>query len=81
MIYAGKLDMKQEKLVPDLALGQVTAWAGSAKAAARIKPAVWINGTRGACAPNSIYALEFDGAPFEDGYALGSKAPVLRAAP
>jgi len=81
VIYAGKLDMKQEKLAPDLALGDVTAWAGSAKAAARIKPAVWINGTRGACAPNSIYALEFDGAPFEEGYALGSKAPVLRAAP
>jgi hypothetical protein len=33
------------------------------------------------CAPNRICALEFEGAPFEQGYAMGSKAPVLRAAP
>jgi hypothetical protein len=81
VVYAGKLDMKQEKLAPDLSLGQVTIWAGAAKAAARIKPASWVNGTSGACTPNSIYALEFDGVPFEDGYGLGSKVPVLRAAP
>lgn len=79
VIYAGALNLKQEKLTPDLSLDAVRTWAGNAKAAERVKPATWINGSRSKCAPNSLYALEFDGAPFEDGYALGSKAPVLRA--
>nr|WP_299911231.1 hypothetical protein [Sphingomonas bacterium] len=35
----------------------------------------------GNVAGHSIYALEFEGAPFVQGYVLGSKAPVLRAAP
>lgn len=80
VIYAGALNLKQEKLAPDQSLDAVRAWAGGAKAVERVKPAIWTNGSQSKCAPNSLYALEFDGAPFEQGYALGSKVPVLRAA-
>lgn len=79
VVYAGQLDMKQEKLLPNFAPEAVTTWLAGAKAAARLRPAVYTNGARGTCAPNSIYALEFDGAPFEPGYALGSKVPPLAA--
>ena len=80
VIYAGALNLKQEKLAPDQSLDAVRAWAGGAKAVERVKPAIWTNGSRSKCAPNSLYALEFDGAPFEQGYALGSKATALKAA-
>jgi len=80
VIYAGALNLKQEKLAPDQSLDAVRAWAGGAKAVERVKPAIWTNGSRSKCAPNSLYALEFEGAPFEQGYALGSKATALKAA-
>jgi hypothetical protein len=79
VVYAGQLDMKQDRLVPNFALEPVTAWLAGAKAAARLRPAGYTNGSRGTCAPNSIYALEFEGAPFEQGYVLGSKVPPIAA--
>jgi hypothetical protein len=77
VVYAGRLDMKQDVLVPDMSLDRVKAWMAGAKAADRIKPVLWRNGSRGKCSPNSIYALEFPGSPFEEDYVLGSKALPL----
>lgn len=81
VIYAGALDLKQEMLKPNFSLDPVNAWGGTAKALNRMKTADWVNGSRSKCAPNSIYALEFDGAPFESGYAIGSKVTAIKAAP
>ena len=74
VLYAGTLDLKSEKLKPDLSLEPVQEWLAGTPAAQAVKPAAYTNGSRGPCGPNSIYALEFEGAPFEPGYALGSKA-------
>ena len=74
VLYAGLLDLKSENLRPDLALEPVRGWLAGTPAAAAVKPASYVNGSRGPCGPNSIYALEFEGAPFEPGYALGSRA-------
>jgi hypothetical protein len=74
VLYAGALDLKAEKLQPDFAMQPVKQWLGAMPAAAAIRPASYTNGSRGACGPNSIYAIEFEGAPFEPGYALGSLA-------
>jgi hypothetical protein len=76
VVYAGNLDLKSASLRPDLSLERPRQWlAGAPAAAAAVKPAAWTNGARGPCGPNSIYALEFAGAPFEPGYSLGSRAP------
>jgi hypothetical protein len=79
VVYAGRLDMKADRMVPDMSLDRARTWLVGAKATTRIRAAAWVNGSRGKCAPNSIYALEFDGAPFEPGYALGSKVPPVVA--
>jgi len=79
VIYAGELDLKQDKLVPTMDLAPVKAWMAGAKVAERLQPAVYVNGTLGPCGSdsNAIYALEFDGAPFEPGYMMGSQAKPL----
>ena len=74
-LYAGTLDLKSERLQPDLSLDRIQQWLAGTPAAVAVRPAAWSNGSRGPCGPNSIYALEFEGAPFEPGYALGSRAP------
>lgn len=75
VVYAGNLDLKSSSLRPDLSLDRIRQWLAGTPAAAAVRRAAWTNGSRGPCGPNSIYALEFDGAPFEPGYALGSLAP------
>jgi len=79
VVYAGLLDLKQDKLEPALDLASARAWMSGAKAAERLRPASYVNGTRGPCGDdsNAIYALEFDDAPFEPAYALGSKVKPL----
>ncbi|MDB5709384.1 MAG: hypothetical protein JWL96_1454 [Sphingomonas bacterium] len=77
--YVGRLDMKAEKMVPDMSLDRVRTWMAGTRAADRVTPVAWTNGSRAKCAPNSIYALEFDGAPFERGYELGSRVSALPA--
>jgi hypothetical protein len=79
VVYAGNLDLKSSSLRPDLSIDRIRQWLAGTPAAEAVKPAAWTNGSRGPCGPNSIYALEFDGAPFEPGYSLGSRAPRGRA--
>ena len=73
-LYAGTLDLKSEKLQPDFSLAPVEAWLAGTDAARTVKPAAYTNGSVGACGPNSIYAIEFENAPFEPGYEYGSRA-------
>ena len=80
IVYAGQLDFKSDNMKPDLSLERVKAWLGSTPAAEKVRPAQYTNGWRGPCNPNSIYALEFEGAPFNPVYAWGSMAAGSRSA-
>lgn len=73
VVYAGELNMKQEQLLPGFDLAPLKTWMAGARAADRVRPAEYVNGSRGACGATNIYALEFAGMPFEPGYALGSR--------
>jgi hypothetical protein len=73
VVYTGELDLKSERMVPDLSLDRVRAWLTGTPAATKVRPADYLNGTLGPCSPNSIYALEFEGFPFEPGYKWGSR--------
>ena len=74
VVYAGSFDLGAEDLGPDLSLGRARAWLAGQPAAATIRPAVYTNGSLGQCGPNSLYALEIKGAPFEPGYSWGGAA-------
>lgn len=74
VVYAGELDLKQDRLMPDFDMAPLKAWMGTARAAERVRPAEYRNGSTGPCGGTNIYALEFDGLPFEPGYTLGSTA-------
>lgn len=74
--FAGSFDMSAEKLGPDLDLTGVRQWLAGTAAANTVEAVVYTNGSRGGCRPNGIYAIEFEGAGFEPGYALGSKASM-----
>ena len=74
VVFAGTFDMSAEDVGPDLSLTPVKAWLGASPAAGRVRPAAYINGSRGPCGGNAIYAFEIKGAPFEPGYTGGSMA-------
>ena len=71
MLYAGAFDLAAEDITPDMDLAPARAWLGDA--ARPVSAAAYANGSLGPCGDNSIYALEFKGAPFEPGYAWGSR--------
>lgn len=83
VLYAGAFDAASETgLGPNLDVEQVKAALPAASGLAdRIRPAVYVNGTTGRCGGAVGYAMEIPGAPFVDGYAMGSKAPGQMAAP
>lgn len=78
IIFAGTFDGGGETLVPDMSMDGLKAdlaAAGSPLAIDMIKPAAWVNGAAGDCyGYGYIYALEFPGAPFFEGYPYGSQA-------
>ena len=74
VVYAGTFDMSAQDVGPDLSLTPVKAWLGASPAADRVRPAAYVNGSRGPCGGNAIYAFEIKGAPFEPGYTWGSMA-------
>jgi hypothetical protein len=72
IVYAGEFDLSRDDVSPNLDLAPAQAWlAGQNR---KITPAAYANGSLGPCGDNSIYALEFKDAPFEPGYAWGSRA-------
>ena len=78
VVYAGQLDLKQEKLEPNFDLASVRAWMGKSKASSIVRAAIYTHGSRGRCESSAIYALEFAEAPFAPGYALGSQVLPLK---
>ncbi|HWA60012.1 MAG TPA: hypothetical protein VG939_01485 [Caulobacteraceae bacterium] len=75
VLFAGKFDYDADQFRPDFALTDVSAALAPWPAlAARLKPAPWINGTRGPCIGQNIYAFEVEGAPYVAGYHWGGAA-------
>ena len=69
IIYAGSFDLAGEAIGPDMAMEPATDWLGSnSEFAAKAKPAIYRNGSRGPCGEAFIYAFDIDSAPYEDGY-------------
>jgi hypothetical protein len=72
VVYAGAFDLSGDDLDPDLDLGPARDWmAGEDKP---VRAATYVNGSLGPCGDNGVDALEFRRAPFESGYAWGSRA-------
>jgi hypothetical protein len=80
VVYAGSFDFGATDMGPNLDLGPAKAWLGAQPQAQTLRPAAYVNGSKGLCGANHIYALEVKGAPFEPGYAWGSAAPATAAA-
>jgi hypothetical protein len=75
IIYAGTFDLSAAAMGPDLAMEPIRAVLAGSPYAERIQPASYVNGTTSNCLGSaSIYAIEFPGAPFVEGYEWGSKA-------
>ena len=72
-VYVGSFDFGGD-LGPDLDLGPVRAWLAGEAQASTVRAAVFTNGSQSACSGNAIYALEYNGAPFEPGYTWGGAA-------
>jgi hypothetical protein len=72
VVYAGAFDLSAPEIGPDLDLGPAHKWLAATPQSETVKPASYVNGSRGLCANNAIYALEVKGAPFESGYVWGS---------
>jgi hypothetical protein len=81
VIYAGSFDLGASDIGPDLSLDVPKAWLAGEPAADAIRPAVYINGSQGRCGYNGIYALEINGAPYEEGYKWGGAVARPRGAP
>lgn len=79
VVYAGTFDMSAEDLGPDLSLDTPKAWLAGQPAADTIRPAVYTNGSQGACGYNGIYALELKGMPSDPDYHWGSAAVAPHA--
>jgi hypothetical protein len=75
VVFAGTFDLGAQDIGPDMSLEPVKTWLAGQPAAATIRPAVYTNGSVGACGGiGTIYALEIKGAPFEPNYRWGSRA-------
>ncbi len=83
VVFAGDFDMGADNLAPDLNPDTAKALLAATPAlAAHLKVASYINGSVTQCgaaiqeatgtAPSYLYAFEIKGAPFREGYALGS---------
>ena len=79
VVYAGSFDLSAADIGPDLDLAAAKAWLGARPETQTVRPAIYVNGSRGVCGDNAIYALEIKGAPFESGYAWGGAAQGARA--
>jgi hypothetical protein len=75
IIYAGAFDLSAQSMGPDMSIEPVRQLFDGASSFASVKPASYVNGSVGFCLGGAaIYALEFSGYPYVDGYEWGSKA-------
>lgn len=82
VLYLGRFDIIAETLAPDMAMDQVKArLAITPGLAAALRPATWTNGATWPCHTLFlIYAMEFEGHPFEPGYRAGGASGFRPAA-
>lgn len=82
VVFAGSFEPKGANL-PDMDISAAKqALADKPGLAEKLKPAAYVNGNSLDCGGVGYgYALETPGAPFVDGYALGSKASAAPPAP
>lgn len=69
VVYAGSFNLSSEDMSPDLSLDDARSWLADAT---HIRAAEYSNGWTGACTGSVLYAVEFDHAPFRQGYTWGS---------
>jgi hypothetical protein len=74
VVYTGAFDMAGEEIGPDLTLAPAQAYLAGQPAAQTVRVAIYLNGTRGVCGGNTIYAFEIQGAPFDPDYTWGGAA-------
>ncbi|MES1196805.1 MAG: hypothetical protein ABUL58_07665, partial [Steroidobacter sp.] len=80
IIYGGSFDLSAEQFSPDLALEPVKQWLlDKPFDSEKIVPAAYTNGWTSSCSGAAIYAIEFAGAPFKDGYTWGSAASSVKS--
>ncbi len=72
-VYLGYFNGASRSIEPDMDAARAKT-AAVAVTSAQLRPAEWTNGAVGRCHGEYLYALEFPGRPFADGYHLGSKA-------
>ena len=80
VVYAGTFDLGGTDIGPDLDLAPAKTWLAGLPQADIVRPAHYVNGSRGLCGGTGLYALEIKGAPFEPGYVWGSAAAAAGAA-
>jgi len=81
VVYAGTFDFAAADIGPDMSLAPVTAFLAGAPAAAKLRPAAYVNGSRARCSDTVLYAFEIKGAPYEPGYTWGGAAAAMQAPP
>lgn len=75
-VFLGAFDFNATPFAPALDMGPArTALNADPGLSNRLRPAHWVNGSTAYCRGWYLYALEFDGFPFEDGYVWGSRSP------
>ena len=75
IIYAGTFDLSAAAMGPDLSMEPVRALFAGSPFADRVQPASYVNGSTTNCLGGvAVYAIEFPGTPFLEGYEWGSKA-------
>jgi hypothetical protein len=80
VVYAGAFNLTGEALGPSLQLGGPRSFLGRhPDLQASLRAARYVNGSTGHCAGAFLYSYEIEGAGFDDGYRLGSRAPAYDA--
>lgn len=75
-VFLGAFDFGVSPFAPVMDLDPALAiLKDSPELAGRLRPVEWVNGSTSFCRGWYFYALEFAGAPFEDGYGWGSRSP------
>lgn len=73
VLFGGAFDLNGSQFGPDMDIAKAKAWLGQGALADRVAPVAWSNGSTGECGDSTIFALEFPGYPFAEGYSWGSK--------
>lgn len=75
VVFLGTFDFRADPFTPVMDLEPARAMLNDKPdLTSRLRPAGWVNGSTSFCRAWYLYAVEFAGFPFEDGYTWGSQA-------